>query len=92
LSYIKKGVVFINTSRGEIIDEKVLIKLLKRKHIKMAGLDVYSNEPYIRKEFFKLDNVVMLPHIGSAVYNVRQAMVRQAVENLILFFTSQVSK
>ncbi len=86
LSKIKSGAIFINTSRGEIVDETTLIKLLKNNHISCAALDVYRNEPYINKELFKLKNVVLLPHIGSAVKSIRFAMMEQAVDNIISFF------
>ncbi|MFN7181392.1 MAG: 2-hydroxyacid dehydrogenase [Planctomycetota bacterium] len=86
LSRIKKGAIFINTSRGEIVDEMALIKLLKNKHLSYAALDVYTNEPYINKQFLKLKNIMLLPHIGSAVRSIRFAMMEQAVNNIINFF------
>lgn len=86
LNNIKRGAIFVNTSRGEVLDEKVLIKLLKANHIRAAALDVYRNEPYINKDFLKLKNVLLLPHIGSAVKEIRLRMMEQAVNNLIHYF------
>lgn len=85
---LKERAIFINTSRGEIVDEETLIKLLKSNRIKIAGLDVYKNEPYINKKLMRLKNVILLPHIGSAVTSVRYAMMKQAVDNLITHFAS----
>ncbi len=83
LSLMKKTSILINTSRGEIIDEKELIILLKRKKIFCAGLDVFENEPDINPELLKLDNVVLLPHIGSATEEARTSMALLAAENVI---------
>ena len=83
LSLLKKSAVIVNTSRGEIIDEKELIKLLKQKKIFSAGFDVYENEPDINPELLKLDNVVLLPHIGSATQEARTGMALLAVRNVI---------
>ncbi|MEJ2613756.1 MAG: D-glycerate dehydrogenase [Ignavibacteriaceae bacterium] len=83
LKFIKKNSILINTARGEIIDEKELIKILKRRKIFAAGFDVYENEPDINKELLKLDNVVLLPHIGSATEDTRDAMAELAAKNII---------
>ena len=83
LSLLKKSAILINTARGEIIDEKELIKILKQKKIFSAGFDVYENEPVINPELLKLDNVVMLPHIGSATEEARSAMAILAAKNVI---------
>ena len=83
LSLIKKTSIFINTARGEVVDEKTLIKLLKQKKIGGAGFDVFENEPYINPELLKLENVVALPHIGSATFEARTQMAILAAENVI---------
>lgn len=83
LSLLKRTAILINTARGEIIDEKELIKMLKAKKIFSAGLDVFENEPNINPELFKLDNVVLLPHIGSATNEARTAMAMLAAKNVI---------
>ncbi len=82
LKFLKKTSVIINTSRGEIIDEKELIKLLKAKKIFAAGLDVFENEPKVNPELLNLDNVVLLPHIGSATHEARNAMSLLAAKNV----------
>jgi glyoxylate reductase len=83
LSLLKKSAVLVNTSRGEIVDEKELIKILKQRKIFSAGLDVYENEPHINPELLKLNNVVLLPHIGSATEETRTEMAILAVKNVI---------
>ncbi|HPV63919.1 MAG TPA: NAD(P)-dependent oxidoreductase, partial [Candidatus Cloacimonas sp.] len=69
--------------RGPIIDEQELIRALSTKKIFAAGLDVYEQEPYIPPELLALDNVVLLPHIGSASIETRTKMALLAVENAI---------
>lgn len=83
---LKKDSYIINTARGPVIDEKVLYSCLKDKKIAGAGLDVFENEPVIREEFFKLDNVVMTPHIGTASISARTDMGREASQNIIDYF------
>jgi glyoxylate reductase len=83
LKLLKKTGILINTARGEIVDEKELIKLLKGKKIFAAGFDVYENEPDINPELLSLDNVVLLPHIGSATEDTRNAMAELAAKNVI---------
>jgi len=80
---MKDSVVLINTSRGAVIDEKELTKALKERRIFAAGLDVYENEPYIPEELLALENVVLLPHIGSASIETRTKMALLAAENAI---------
>ena len=83
LKFLKKSCILINTARGEIVDEKELIKILKKKEIFAAGFDVYENEPNINMKLLRLDNVVLLPHIGSATKDTRDAMAELAVKNVI---------
>ncbi len=80
---MKKDAVLINTSRGEVIDEKALIQALKSKKLFSAGLDVYEFEPRITKELLKLDNVILLPHIGSATKEARNKMAEIAAQNVV---------
>jgi len=80
---IKKGAYIINTSRGEIIDENILIKALEEKRIAGAGLDVYEGEPNINKKLFKFKNVVLTPHIGSATVETRTKMADLAILNVL---------
>jgi len=84
LSLMKPSSYIINTARGAIIDEKALIKALKKERIKGAALDVYEYEPAVPEELKKMSNVLLLPHIGSATFETRSRMAEIAVENIIL--------
>jgi lactate dehydrogenase-like 2-hydroxyacid dehydrogenase len=75
----------INIARGTVVDEAALIDALKNKTIAGAGLDVYKNESNIPKEFFDLNNVVLLPHVASATNETRQAMSELVLENLLAY-------
>ena len=90
LSLMKKSAVLINTARGQICDEKALIEALKNKEIAGAALDVFDNEPYIPDEFFEMDNVVVVPHIGTATYETRIEMAMAASRNIINFFEGKI--
>ncbi len=83
LSLLKRDAILINTARGEIIDEKELVRILKQGKIRCAGLDVFENEPNIDPEFYKLKNVILLPHIGSATEEARTNMALLAAKNVI---------
>lgn len=83
LSLLKKSAILINTARGELVNEKHLIKMLKSKKLFAAGFDVYEGEPNINPELFKLNNVVLLPHIGSATEEARGKMSLLAAKNVI---------
>src|SRR5690606_4266515 len=67
--------VFVNIARGSVIDEQALIETLKAGKIFAAGLDVYLKEPLQESELFNLDNVVTLPHVGSATAETRKKMI-----------------
>jgi len=75
--------VLVNISRGSVIDEQALIEALKAKQIFAAGLDVYQKEPLKESELFQLDNVVTLPHVGSATAATRKKMAELAYQNLV---------
>ncbi|NOY22973.1 MAG: D-glycerate dehydrogenase [Acidobacteria bacterium] len=79
---MKNGVVFINTARGPIVREKDLVAALNSGKISFAGLDVYEFEPEITEELKKMDNVVLLPHIGSATEKARNHMAILAARNI----------
>lgn len=83
LIYLKKSAIVINTARGEIIDEKFLISMLKQNKIASAGFDVYENEPFLKPEFYNLKNVVLLPHIGSATVEARNNMSLLTARNVM---------
>lgn len=79
---MKPSACIINTARGEIIDEGAMIDALQRGRIAGAGLDVYHNEPDIDQRLFALPNVVLLPHMGSATYEGRDAMGEKVIANI----------
>ncbi len=90
LKLMKKTAYLINTSRGEVIDEKALIKALKNKKIAGAGLDVFEQEPFVPDELLKLENVVLTPHIGSATAEARTKMAIVAAENIVKVLTGKI--
>ncbi|ABY92377.1 D-glycerate dehydrogenase [Thermoanaerobacter sp. X514] len=83
LKLMKKTAILINTARGPVVDEKALVNALKNKDIYAAGLDVYEKEPEITEELKTLDNVVILPHIGSATDEARRDMAVLVAQNII---------
>ncbi len=85
LAVLKPTAYIINTARGEIIDEKAMIKMLKANKLAGAGLDVYENEPHINPHLLKLPNVVLLPHLGSATIEGRVQMGERVIINLKAF-------
>lgn len=86
ISSMKSGVIIINTSRGRLIDEDALIHFLKSKHIRGAGLDVFSEEPISRKNpLLGLESVILTPHIGGVTFEAFQQMMRSAMQNIRLF-------
>lgn len=82
----------INVARGSVVDESALLAALYNKNIAGAGLDVYESEPSVPEGFFGMDNVVLLPHIGYATKEARQAMGRLVVENLLAYFEGRALK
>jgi glyoxylate reductase len=83
LGLLKTSAILINTSRGEIVDESELIRLLENKKIFAAGFDVYENEPAINPKLAGLKNTVLLPHLGSGTIEARNRMAELAVNNII---------
>ncbi|MGJ0515269.1 MAG: 2-hydroxyacid dehydrogenase [Methylomicrobium sp.] len=79
----------INTARGDVVDNQALCKALKEGWIAGAGLDVYEGEPNVYPGFLELDNVALLPHLGSATEETRTAMGNRVLENIAAFFAGQ---
>ena len=80
---------FVNIARGDVVDEDALITALTTGEIAGAGLDVYENEPDVPEALMALENVTLLPHLGTAALEVRTAMGLMAVENLRAFFAGE---
>jgi lactate dehydrogenase-like 2-hydroxyacid dehydrogenase len=89
LSLMKPTAHLINSARGDVVDSKALIKALKEKRIAGAGLDVYEGEPHVDEGFLTLDNVTLLPHLGSATIATRTAMGEKVLANLAAFFAGE---
>ncbi|KPQ16541.1 MAG: putative dehydrogenase [Rhodobacteraceae bacterium HLUCCO18] len=77
--------IFVNISRGDVVDETALIAALEAGAIAGAGLDVYEFEPVVPEALIAMENVTLLPHLGTAALEVREAMGRMALENAIAF-------
>jgi glyoxylate reductase len=82
-SLMKPSAFVINTSRGPVIDEAALVAALKEKKIAGAGLDVHEHEPHVSPELTAMPNVVLTPHLGSAVLSLREGMAHVVVDNTI---------
>jgi lactate dehydrogenase-like 2-hydroxyacid dehydrogenase len=86
LRRMKPSAVLINTARGPVVDEAALVTALTERHIAAAGLDVYEQEPKVHPGLLGLENVVLLPHLGSATRETRTAMGMRVAQNLEAFF------
>lgn len=92
LKIMKSESFLINTSRGAVVDEVALVKALKNKIIKGAGLDVFEFEPKLAKGLSKLENVILTPHIASARESARNEMSITVAKNVIDFLEDRVPK
>jgi lactate dehydrogenase-like 2-hydroxyacid dehydrogenase len=81
--------IFINVARGSVVDEPALIDALRSGKILAAGLDVFADEPRVPQFLLELDNVVLVPHIGSATHHTRGLMGRVVVDNLRSWFAGR---
>jgi glyoxylate reductase len=75
--------VIVNTSRGEVVDENALTRMLRSQEIAGAGLDVYERGTDVNPRLRELGNVVLLPHVGSATHETRAAMGKLVVDNIL---------
>jgi lactate dehydrogenase-like 2-hydroxyacid dehydrogenase len=82
LALLRDGATFVNTARGELVDEQALVRELASGRI-TAGLDVFANEPRVPDALLDLPNVVLTPHLGSATVATRHAMTRLVVDNIL---------
>jgi lactate dehydrogenase-like 2-hydroxyacid dehydrogenase len=86
LARMRPDAFLVNTARGDVVDEGALVEALQQKKIAGAGLDVFEREPEVTRALLSMENVVLLPHLGSATTETRVAMGMRALENLRLFF------
>lgn len=89
LRSMRQSAILINTARGDIVDEAALAEALAHGAIGAAGLDVYEKEPQIDSCLLDLDNVTLLPHLGSATMETRSAMGHRMIDNLVDFFAGR---
>jgi glyoxylate reductase len=83
LKLMKPTAFLVNSARGPVVDEKALVRALKEKRIAGAGLDVYENEPEVEPELKTMKNVVLTPHLGSAVKELRESMANVVADNIM---------
>lgn len=89
IAKLPDGAIVVNSARGDIVDDDALIAALQSGKLAAAGLDVFRNEPKIDPRYRKLDNVFLLPHLGSATPGTRSAMGHKCIDNLLAFFSGQ---
>ena len=89
LAMMKRTAYLVNTARGDVVDESALVAALDARQIAGAGLDVFAAEPAVHAGLLKREDVVLLPHIGSATHETREAMGLRAMGNLLAFFDGQ---
>jgi len=82
IKMLKPGAIVVNTGRGSTIDDEALIAALRSGHVRAAGLDVFNNEPNLHPDYLTLENAVLLPHIGSATIETRNAMGFVALDGI----------
>ena len=89
LARMKRSAYLINTSRGPVVDEAALAWALKNRIISGAALDVFEDEPHVHPDLLPLENIVMVPHLGSATTETRTAMADLAVRNAVSVLSGQ---
>ena len=89
IEQLPQGAIVVNTARGTLIDDEALIAALRTRRVAAAGLDVFENEPKLHSGYLELPNVFILPHLGSATVETRDAMGFRALDNLNAFFAGK---
>ena len=92
LSLMKPTAILVNTARGACVDEQALVKHLADGKIWGAALDVYEHEPQVSPELYKMDNVLLSPHVGTATVECRQAMAQCVCDNIHAFISGQYER
>jgi gluconate 2-dehydrogenase len=87
LKLMKPTAILVNSTRGGVVDDVALIVALRDGTLRAAGMDVFENEPHFNPGFLELDNVVLMPHIGSSTEATRRAMAMTAAKNLVAALT-----
>jgi glyoxylate reductase len=86
---MKSTAIFINTSRGPMVDEQALAEALKARRIAGAGLDVFEEEPKVHPDLLAMDQVVLTPHIGSGVRDIREEIAVIVANNILAAIRGQ---
>ena len=89
IAMLPEGAIVVNTARGNIVDDEALIAALRSGRIAAAGLDVFDGEPDLHPGYLDLENVFLLPHLGSATHETRMAMGNTCLDNLAAFFAGR---
>jgi len=89
IALLPDGAILVNSARGDIVDDDALLTALKSGKLAAAGLDVFRGEPNIDPRYREIENVFLLPHLGSATLETRTAMGMRAADNLDAFFAGR---
>ena len=89
IAMLPEGAIVVNTARGDVVDDEALIAALRSGRLAAAGLDVFDGEPNLNPGYLALDNVFLLPHLGSATHETRLAMGATCLDNLAAFFAGR---
>jgi lactate dehydrogenase-like 2-hydroxyacid dehydrogenase len=92
IAQLPRGALVVNASRGSLVDDEALIAALRSGHVAFAGLDVYDGEPRVHPGYLALENVVLLPHLGSATAETRDAMGFLALDGVAAVLAGQTPK
>ncbi|HSP18477.1 MAG TPA: NAD(P)-dependent oxidoreductase, partial [Myxococcaceae bacterium] len=82
IALLPRGAIVVNTARGDLVDDEALIAALRSGQVGAAGLDVFQGEPALHPAYGKLPNTFLLPHMGSATIETREAMGFRALDNV----------
>ncbi|PPQ30056.1 2-hydroxyacid dehydrogenase [Rhodopila globiformis] len=92
IAKLPRGAVVVNAARGSLVDDQALVAALREGHVAAAGLDVYNNEPHLDPAYLGLENVVLLPHLGSATRETRDAMGRIVLAGIAAVLAGQAPR